>query len=168
MIILIDVDYREATEEGHAAGVLCETPFDSRASRILTAVVAHIDRYQPGQFYRRELRCVDEVLRQTDIRQIELIFIDGYADFGTGESSLGECVYREYQIPVIGIAKNPFRGCLRKDTELLRGNSRKPLFVTCQGMEIDKAKEIVRSMAGVYRLPDLVKIADHSARNWSI
>ncbi len=168
MIILIDVDYREMIETGHAAGILCETPFDSQASKIITAVVENIDKYQPGQFYRRELRCIDEILRQTDISQLEMIIIDGYADFGTDELSLGAYVYRKYQLPVIGIAKNPFKKCLRNDTEVLRGDSRKPLFVTCQGMKNEKAKDIVRNMAGLYRLPELVRIADHSARDWSI
>ncbi len=59
MIILLDVDYREETAKGHAAGILCETPFDSRADRGITAVVEDGGAYQPGQFYRRELKCID-------------------------------------------------------------------------------------------------------------
>lgn len=166
MIILIDVDYREKAAKGHAAGLLSETPFESQADRIITAVVEDVDAYQPGQFYRRELKCIDEVLKKTDIGEIEIIFIDGYADFGTDKLPLGAYVYKEYQIPVIGIAKNPFKGCVLKDTEVLRGNSSKPLYVTCQGVEIARAKDIVRNMAGDYRLPDLVKITDHAARDW--
>lgn len=168
MIILIDVDYRETIDKGHAAGILCKTPLDTKADKIITAVVDHIDKYQPGQFYRRELRCIDEVLRKTDINQIEMIFIDGYADFGTERLPLGAYVYKQYQLPVIGIAKNHFQGCVLNDTEVLRGNSLKPLFVTCQGLELDKAKDIVRNMAGAYRLPELVKITDQAARNWRI
>ncbi len=168
MIILLDVDYREETAKGHAAGILCETPFDSRADRIITAVAEDVGAYQPGQFYRRELKCIDEVLKKTDIGRIEIIFIDGYADFGTDRLPLGAYVYREYQIPVIGIAKNPFRGCVRDDTEVFRGSSSKPVYVTCQGMEIESARDIVRNMAGAFRLPDLVKMADHAARDWEI
>ena len=168
MIILTDVDYHEDSAEGHAAGVLCETPYDCEAAEIITAVVEHVDTYQPGQFYRRELKCIDEVLKKTDIRRIEIIFIDGYADFGTDRMPLGAHVYEMYGIPVIGIAKNPFRGCVREDTEVFRGDSSKPLYVTCQGMEIKKAKEIVRNMAGAYRLPDLINLTDHAARNWEI
>ena len=167
MIMVLDVDYREAESKGHAAGILCDTPYDSQALQVITAVVTPIEAYQPGRFYLRELRCLEAVLRQTDTSRLELVFVDGYADFGTAQASLGTHVHGEYGIPVIGIAKNPFKGCLCADTEVCRGNSRKPLYVTCRGLAQEQAREIVRHMAGSSRLPELVKLADRYARDWS-
>ena len=95
-----------------------------------------------------------------------MILVDGYADFGTEQASLGTYVFEKYHIPVIGIAKNRFQSCLLQDTEVYRGSSQKPLFVTCKGMEPERAKEIVRNMAGAFRIPILVKKADQYARDW--
>ena len=167
MIIVVDVDYRELSGKGHAAGILCETPYDDRPESIVTAIANHIEEYRPGEFYRRELKCIDAVLEQTDISQIDMMIVDGYADFGTDTMSLGASVYEKYRLPVIGIAKNPFKKCVLADIKVFRGNSLKPLFVTCKGMELEKAKDIVSKMAGEYRIPLLVKAADKAARDWS-
>lgn len=167
MIIIIDVDYCERSGKGHAAGILCNTPLDDQPVKTITAIVYQIEDYLPGQFYRRELKCIDEVLKQTDISQLDMIIVDGYADFGTDKASLGTCVYEKYHVPVIGIAKNPFKGCVLDNIVVFRGNSRKPLFVTCKGMELENAKEIVRNMAGNHRIPLLIKEVDKSARDWS-
>ena len=168
MVVTIDADYREALDKGHVAGIVSETPFDPLPLRTVTDIIGHIEAYQPGQFYRRELQCVDAVMKQLDGGQIEMILVDGYADFGTERAALGSYVYDKYHLPVIGIAKNPFRGCVLKDTEVFRGDSRRPLFVTCRGIAPEDAKEIVRKMAGRYRIPDLVKLADKAARNGNL
>ena len=171
MIVVIDADYNEDTKKGHVAGILAKTPLDAKESGIVTGIIDHVAEYQPGQCYKRELRCVEEVFRQVKARKlgkIEMILVDGYADFGTAQASLGTHVYDEYRIPVIGIAKNPFRSCVVSNTEVYRGSSEKPLFVTCKGIQHRKAKDIVRKMAGEYRIPALVKLADKVARDWSL
>lgn len=171
MIVVIDADYNEDTKKGHVAGILAKTPLDAKESGIVTGIVEHVEEYQPGQFYKRELRCVEEVLRQVKAKRlgkVEMILVDGYADFGTEQASLGTHVYAEYRIPVIGIAKNPFHSCVVSNTEVYRGSSEKPLFVTCKGIQHERAKDIVRKMAGEYRIPALVKLADKIARDWSV
>ena len=168
MIIVIDADYNETTKKGHVAGILAKTPLDAQESGFVTGIVDHVEEYEPGHFFKRELKCVDEVLRQVKIKQVEMILVDGYADFGTGQASLGTHVYEKYRIPVIGIAKNPFHGCQVSDTEVYRGDSQKPLYVTCKGIQHERAKQIVRKMAGEYRIPALVKLADKIARDWSL
>ena len=92
--------------------------------------------------------------------------VDGYADFGTEARSLGTHVYEEYKLPVVGIAKNRLKLCVLEDTEVYRGASLSPLYVTAKGIEQDAAKDMVRRMAGPYRIPDLVKLADKYARDW--
>ncbi|MBQ3291797.1 MAG: endonuclease V [Mogibacterium sp.] len=168
MIVVIDADYDESTHRGHVAGIICETPLDDEISGVVTAEVEDIQEYCPGQFYKRELQCVEAILSQLDPEKVDLIIVDGYADFGTEERSLGAHVFEEYHIPVIGIAKTHYALCFIDNTEVLRGTSLKPLFVTCKGIDHEQAKSIVAGMAGENRLPYLVKLADKYARDWCV
>jgi len=168
MTIIIDADYNEEMRKAHVAGILCSSPLDDSGTRTVTAIVHNIEEYCPGQFYRRELKCVDAILSQLDLAEIELVIVDGFADFGTEDRSLGTYVFDNYHIPVIGIAKNPYAPCKVANTEVCRGTSARPLFVTAKGMPHAEAKKIVRHMAGDNRLPILVKIADKCARDWNL
>lgn len=168
MIVVIDADYDEQNHKGHVAGIICDYTTDDLAKSTVTAVVDNIAEYCPGEFYRRELQCVDAILKQLDLKNIELIIVDGYADFGTEHKSLGTYVFEKYHMAVIGIAKNHYDGCLLKNTEVTRGDSLKPLFVTAKGISAETAKEIVRNMVGEYRIPVLIKLADQAARDWSL
>jgi deoxyribonuclease V len=47
---------------------------------------------------------------------------------------------------------------------VVRGASVKPLFVTAAGMPSADAADLVRRMAGRYRLPDALRRADTLAR----
>ena len=114
------------------------------------------------------MKSVELIIAQLEVSQIELIVVDGYADFGTDKLALGAYVFEKYNIPVIGIGKNKFEGCKVPETEVYRGDSKKPLYVTCKGIPLAEAKEMVEKMAGEYRLPYLVKYADSKARDWSI
>jgi deoxyribonuclease V len=46
----------------------------------------------------------------------------------------------------------------------MRGSSARPLFVTAAGMPSAEAADLVRRMAGQYRLPDALRRADTLAR----
>ena len=167
MVVIIDADYDEELKKGHAAGVVAEKITDEKATGIVTAIVDNIGEYIPGQFYKRELKIAEAVISQLRIQDIELIVVDGYADSGTEEHALGTFVYEKYNIPVIGIAKNKYPRCTIPDTEVYRGESKKPLYVTSKGISHEEAKKYVEEMAGEYRLPFLVKYADKAARDWS-
>jgi len=47
---------------------------------------------------------------------------------------------------------------------VVRGSSVRPLFVTSSGMPTADAADLVRRMAGRYRLPDALRRADTLAR----
>lgn len=47
---------------------------------------------------------------------------------------------------------------------VLRGTSARPLFVTAAGMPRAEAAELVRHMAGRFRVPDVLRRADQLAR----
>ena len=167
MVVIIDADYREETRRGHAAGVLAESLTDEKETAVVCATVEDVGDYIPGQFYRRELKCVDAILRQLPGGSVSLIVIDGYADSGTPQKALGTYVFEQYGVPVIGVAKNRYKGCAVSDTEITRGTCRKKLYVTAKGMDHEAAKDLIRRMHGPYRLPYLIKLADTCARDWS-
>ena len=90
--------------------------------------------------------------------------VDGYADLDpSGRPGLGAHAYAEFGIPVIGVAKSRFRTATHA-VPVMRGSSRRPLFVTASGMPSAEAADLVRRMAGRYRLPDALRRADTLAR----
>ena len=67
--------------------------------------------------------------------------------------------------PVVGVAKNEFRGASAE--RVVRGGSKKALFVTAAGMSLADAAAAVRSMHGGYRIPTLLARADALCRGAS-
>jgi deoxyribonuclease V len=64
---------------------------------------------------------------------------------------------------VIGVAKFRFPIATHA-LPVLRGSSARPLFVTAAGVSAADAADLVRRMAGRYRLPEAVRRADTLAR----
>ena len=69
----------------------------------------------------------------------------------------------EYGVPVIGVAKTAFRPATHA-VPVLRGGSARPLYVTAAGLPLASAADLVRRMAGRYRLPDALRRADALSR----
>ena len=67
---------------------------------------------------------------------------------------------------MIGVAKSRFRTATHA-VPVVRGSSVRPLFVTAAGMPAADAADLVRRMAGRYRLPDALRRADTLARTGS-
>ena len=157
----------DAAYEGDRAAV-CATGFRyarSRApARILTAFVKGVDDYVPGSFFRRELPCLMKVIGNIQ-DEINLLIIDGYVWLPGNMPGLGARLYLALnsRVPVIGIAKSPFRGS-RGVLKVLRGESIRPLYVTSIGIQLREASELVRNMAGGFRIPDMMRIADSTAK----
>ncbi len=64
---------------------------------------------------------------------------------------------------MIGVAKSRFRTATHA-VPVRRGSSVRPLFVTAAGVSAADAADLVRRMAGRYRLPDALRRADTLAR----
>jgi hypothetical protein len=110
----------------------------------------------------RELPPLRAVLQ--DLSGLGLLVVDGYADLDpAGRPDLGAHAHAEFGIPVIGVAKSRFRTATHA-LPVLRGSSARPLFVTSAGMPAADAADLVRHMAGRYRLPDALRRADTLAR----
>lgn len=128
-----------------------------------TELVPDVLPYRAGQFYLRELPPLHAVL--DSLSGMTLLVVGGYADLDPGgRPGLGAHAHAEFGVPVIGVAKSAFRTATHA-VPVLRGTSARPLYVTAAGMAGDAAADLVRRMAGRYRLPDALRRADTLARN---
>jgi deoxyribonuclease V len=161
VFVAADVHYLRSGGARAAAIVTADASFsDVLAER--TQSLPDVAPYQPGQFYLRELPPLRAVL--DGLSPVGLLVVDGYADLDPdGRPGLGAHAHAEFGIPVIGVAKTAF--CTATHAiPVLRGTSTRPLFITAAGMPRPDAADLVRHMAGRYRLPDVLRRADTLAR----
>lgn len=161
LFVAVDVHYLGDSAARAAVVAAAERSF-SRVTRTWTALVRPGEPYKPGEFYLRELPPLRTVIPASG--DLAMIVIDGYVDLDPdGRAGLGAHVYAEFGAPVIGVAKTRFRTATHA-AQVLRGHSSRPLYVTAAGMAVAEAAGVVREMAGPFRLPDALKLADRLAR----
>lgn len=157
MISAVDVNYRD-DRTAIAAGIVFRSFTESSYT---TAYIKHIDRvepYIPGFFYMRELPCILALLE--DVKEnLHVIIVDGYVNLGDRpglgahlRNAVGEAT------AIIGVAKSYFAES--NAIEVLRGRSRRPLYVTSAGMAPERAALCIREMHGENRIPTLLKAVD--------
>ena len=163
MIFAVDVDYRN--NSAIAAGVLFRNWEDREPVEELIAQIAAVAAYEPGQFYKRELPCVLELLKQ--LKQLpEYVVIDGYVYLGGNKKpGFGKHLYNALQEKsvVIGVAKSRFKDT-PADAEVFRGGSKRALYVTAIGVSEIEAKDFIIRMHGENRLPTLLKRVDQLSK----
>lgn len=121
--------------------------------------------YEPGDFFKRELPCLLALLDRFQEMPATIV-IDGYVTLGVDQrDGLGARLFSALheQVPVIGVAKRRFVGT-PAEAEVLRGKSKRPLYVTSRGIALDDAKRLIRHMHGPNRLPTLLVAADRACR----
>lgn len=127
-----------------------------------TVFIEHVAPYQSGEFYQRELPPLRAVL--ADVDALDLLIIDGYVTLDPGgRPGLGAYAHSEFAVPVIGVAKTRFALAVHA-IRVFRGNATRPLYVTSAGVPPADAADMVRAMAGKFRLPDALRRADALAR----
>jgi len=123
--------------------------------------------YESGAFYKRELPCILSLLKKIDLKEGDLIIVDGYVTLdNSGQIGLGGYLYESLnkKYPVIGIAKNGFASEDNLRKTIFRGESKTPLFLTAGGIDTDDIKIKVENMYGAYRIPTLLKKLDQLTR----
>lgn len=123
--------------------------------------------YESGAFYKRELPCILSLLKKIELKENDIIIVDGYVTLDNdGKIGLGGYLYEtlNQRIPVVGIAKNGFNSPDSQRREVLRGESKTPLFLTAKGADVDKIKLKVEEMHGNFRIPTLLKKLDQLTR----
>ena len=165
VILVMDVQYNEQMANAVVAGILFESWQSPQAYRKLTQIIDHIEPYQAGEFYKRELPCLLALLKQVS-EPLEAIVIDGFVTLDVDQhAGLGMHLYQALaeKTPVIGVAKRYFMGT-PQICQLYRGESQNPLYITAAGISIEQAKQCIADMAGQYRLPSLIKAVDQLCR----
>jgi deoxyribonuclease V len=163
-ILAVDVHYK--CQKAFVAGVLFENWEDDYPCEIFMSTVSNIEKYEPGQFYKRELPCILKLLEDHNIRP-DCIVVDGFVYLdGVGNAGLGKHLYDALKgrVNVIGVAKRPFKN-ISDFFAVYRGGSDNPLYVTSVGIEIDIAKKLVATMSGRFRVPTLLKRVDRACRS---
>jgi len=162
MILAIDVHYKENTAK--AVGALIQHWGDAAAQRHVIKYIDKVSAYVPGAFYKRELPCILDIIKEIDLQSIGYIIVDGFVVLDdAGKPGLGAYVYEniQSQVPVIGVAKSNFHQNLVNVIPVFRGESTKPLYVTAIGTDLQQAADHIKSMHGDYRLPVVLKELDH-------
>lgn len=164
MILAIDVDYRE-NSTANVAGILFKKGEDEKPYKTITKKVENIASYESGQFYKRELPCILALLKEIKEENLDYIIVDGYVFLNENKKGLGAYLYDaiEQKIPIIGVAKNAYSNIL-EETHIYRGESKKALFITSVGINLEEAKKRIKDMHGEYRNPTLLKEVDQACR----
>lgn len=161
MILAFDTYYFE--NKAKTVCISFETWSDESPFRIETEIIEGVSDYESGSFFKRELPSILSLLKRYSLNEVELIIIDGYVLLDdNGKLGLGGHLFEKLNkdIPIIGVAKSGFHLNKLNTRKLLRGNSKKPLYVSAIGIELNKAFEFIKSMPGNYRIPTLLQILD--------
>jgi deoxyribonuclease V len=168
LIAFVDVDYRAGG--ARAACVLVSSWSDAVPVSTFIVDLQSVEPYVPGSFYKRELPCLQSVLRLLPATPTTVV-VDGYVWLSQDKRpGLGAHLHEALGgLPVIGVAKTNFKGLEGSDLLALvhRGQSAKPLFVTAVGLDLELAASSIASMHGEFRIPEILRITDNLARSTS-
>jgi deoxyribonuclease V len=165
MILAVDVDYKN--NEANIAGILFDSWDDEVPKRTFKYNIKNVADYEAGSFYKRELPCILKLINESQLEP-DVIIIDGFVYLDNDmKPGLGKHLFDALasKSTVIGVAKSSFHG-ISQEHELIRGDSKKPLYITSAGIDKISAKKYVSEMHGPYRLPTLLKLVDSECRKW--
>lgn len=162
-MIAVDVQYDD--DAGHAAAVVFDDWSAAGPLRSCVSRISPVGEYVPGEFYKRELPCILRLLDEHALTP-DCIVIDGYVYLdGHARPGLGKYLHDALggKVSVIGVAKTAFAE-IGPAFALCRGQSQKPLYVTCIGEDLAVAKAHVLAMHGEHRIPSLLRQVDQLSR----
>jgi deoxyinosine 3'endonuclease (endonuclease V) len=172
VIIAIDTFY-ESDEKAFTVGVLFNSWQDKVPSSIISVTSENnFGPYIPGQFYKRELPCILDLLKNLDLSKLDFIVLDGFLRLkdsnGNVHDGLGLHLKKKLNMPqlkLIGVAKSLYCKCDEISVKLYRNKEvTKPLFIQGEGISNQLAANLIYSMDGNYRLPTLLKILDKETK----
>lgn len=161
MYLALDVHYK--TNYAKSVGVTFLSKDDETPQDVLIETLKDIEPYQPGEFYKRELPCLLEVISKVDINRIDYIIVDGHVYIDNDSNyGLGGYLYQtlDHKVPIIGVAKRAFHANKQTVIEVLRGTSNNPLHVSAIGLDVNTAAQFIKEMHGNHRHPTLLKTLD--------
>lgn len=167
MKIVIDVGYDN--DKANIAAVSFKNWEDEKPLDRKKILLNNIAAYEPGQFYKRELPCLEEILNHYDLDRTEIVIVDGFVWLNSEKKKgLGAYLYEtlDKKIPIIGVAKRAFHGKNKFCKTIERGESKNPLYVTTEGIDVDEAAQLIQKMHGKFRIPTMLKLVDQLSREW--
>lgn len=173
MLACVDVAYHDHATVG--ACVLFQTWTASCAASETLISLGPAAPYHPGEFYVRELPPILAVLSQVTV-PIEAIIVDGYVWLSSSRVGLGARLHSALKgkVAVVGVAKSMWSSDAdAKSTDnpahrviaVVRGRSKRPLYVTAAGMDVALAASCIEKMHGPFRIPTILAAADRLARS---
>ncbi len=162
MLACVDAHYSDRATA--AACVLFRRWEDAQPAGERTILLPPARPYRPGHFYERELPALVAVLGY--VADLEVVVVDGNVWLGERQPGLGAHLHEALKgrVSVVGVAKSAFRGSASAEP-VLRGKSRRPLWVTAAGLGQHEAAAAVQRMAGAHRIPELLRRVDGLARH---
>lgn len=160
MLLAVDVHYKETYAK--AVGVLFNGE-DEIPKEIETTIINEVAEYQSGQFYKRELPCILQLLKKIDTSNLEAIIVDGHVYVNNDKTlGLGGHLYHglNKKIPIIGVAKKSFVNTDKVSFPIYRGESKVPLYISAIGYDVENAIQNIINMKGNYRIPTILQILD--------
>ncbi|MFT5525104.1 MAG: deoxyribonuclease V [Pirellulaceae bacterium] len=140
MIACVDVQYDG--NRARAACVVFDTWTAPKPQQELVCDIEDVADYIPGQFYLREMPCVQQVIAPL-LGDLDLLIIDGYVYLDESNSpGLGAHLYEalDRQLPIVGVAKTSFKGS-KHAAHVTRNGSSRPLYLTAIGTDLDEAAD---------------------------
>ena len=160
MIVCLDVGYDQNPN------VDAEGDGSNSNDRALAAIVAFESWTDEEPLAKTAIEEIRLLCPQDDV---EMVIVDGNVRLDKNETpGLGKYLYDHYQqrVPVIGVAKTSFNGL--DASEIYRGDSKRPLFVTSAGIAETEAAELIQNMTGPHRIPTLLKLVDQMSRQFDM
>lgn len=161
MILALDVHYKD-DGSAKSVGILINWN-DDQPKEILIEYINETDEYIPGEFYKRELPCLLKIIERVNLADLKGIVIDGYIYINNEKGfGLGGHLWQTLnkQIPIIGVAKNFYHSNAKTVQQICRGESKKPLYISSVGIDLELASNLIEQMTGEFRIPDLLKQLD--------
>lgn len=160
MTLAVDVHYKETYAK--TVGVLFNWE-DETPKEIITTIVKEVAKYESGQFYKRELPCILQLLEKIDLKNVDSLIVDGHIYVNNDKTfGLGGHLYHALseKIPIIGVAKKSFVNTNKVSFPIYRGESIVPLYISAIGYEVEKAIQNIINMKGNYRIPTILQVLD--------
>lgn len=166
MIYAFDTYYREDKAKTVCVG------FENWEDEIFTMSKTQITNvksdYVSGQFYKRELPCILNLLNQIKLNDNDIIIVDGFVYLNDDmKLGLGGHLYNAIGAtnPIIGVGKSNFATLDKLKRQVLRGKSKKPIYVTAIGFDLEEATNKIQDMYGEFRMPYLLSQLDQMTKN---
>ena len=168
MIYCFDTFYGEGYAKTAVVGI--EKWDSSEPDFELSDTIQEVNEYESGAFYKRELPCLLSIIDKLPPinPDKDILVIDGYVVLSDDKKlGLGGYLFNELKdkTPVIGVAKNNFFTLNKLKKEVFRGESKKPLYVTAMGIDLQDASSLIFNMHGKFRIPTILKYVDTLGRS---